>query len=87
MTNITSHKLPAGFQTAGITCGIKQSGKPDLSIFVSERPAASAGVFTQNLVCGAPVTVSKQRVGRETSRAVVINSGNSNGLHRRARNQ
>jgi len=78
MTNITSHKLPAGFQTAGITCGIKQSGKPDLSIFVSERPAASAGVFTQNLVCGAPVTVSKQRVGRETSRAVVINSGNSN---------
>ncbi|MDC0261759.1 bifunctional glutamate N-acetyltransferase/amino-acid acetyltransferase ArgJ [Planctomycetaceae bacterium] len=78
MTDITLHKLPTGFQTAGITCGIKDSGKPDLSIFVSKQSAISAGVFTQNLVCGAPVTVSKERVGRESSRAVVINSGNAN---------
>ena len=78
MTNSISHQLPTGFLTAGMTCGIKESAKPDLAAFVSEIPAVSAGVFTQNLVCGAPVIVSKSRVGRDTSRAVVINSGNSN---------
>ncbi|MBD3674377.1 MAG: bifunctional glutamate N-acetyltransferase/amino-acid acetyltransferase ArgJ [Planctomycetaceae bacterium] len=78
MSDTISHQLPTGFQTTGITCGIKESGKPDLAVFLSECPAVSAGVFTRNLVCGAPVTVSKQRVGRESSRAVVINSGNAN---------
>ncbi|HSG70187.1 MAG TPA: bifunctional glutamate N-acetyltransferase/amino-acid acetyltransferase ArgJ [Planctomycetaceae bacterium] len=78
MSDPISHELPQGFRTAGVTCGIKESGKPDFALFVSDRPAVSAGVFTQNLVCGAPVTVSKSRVKRETSRAVMINSGNSN---------
>jgi glutamate N-acetyltransferase / amino-acid N-acetyltransferase len=78
MTDSHSLELPQGFQTAGVTCGIKESGKPDLALFVSDRPAVSAGVFTQNLVCGAPVTVSKSRVRRATSRALVINSGNAN---------
>jgi glutamate N-acetyltransferase/amino-acid N-acetyltransferase len=78
MVSSASHQLPAGFRTAGLACGIKESKKPDLAVFVSDRPAVSAGVFTQNLVCGAPVTVSKSRVGRESSRAVVINSGNAN---------
>jgi len=71
--------LPAGFQTAGIYCGIKKdSAKLDLSLFVSDRPASVAGVFTQNKVCGAPVKVSRERVPRGTGRALVINSGNSN---------
>lgn len=70
--------LPRGFQTAGFTCGIKASGKPDLSLFVSTVPASAAGVFTTNKVCGAPVIVSRSRVPSSTSRAVVINSGNSN---------
>ena len=78
MTNTISHQLPTGFLAAGMTCGIKESAKPDLAAFVSESPAVSAGVFTQNLVCGAPVTVSKERVGLGSSRAVVINSGNAN---------
>jgi glutamate N-acetyltransferase/amino-acid N-acetyltransferase len=63
---------------SGITCGIKASGKPDLAVFVSDRPCVAAGVFTTNRVCGAPVVVSKERVPSETTRAVVINSGNSN---------
>ncbi len=71
--------LPAGFQTAGIYCGIKKdSTKLDLSLFVSDRPASVAGVFTQNKVCGAPVKVSRERVPRGSGRALVINSGNSN---------
>jgi len=71
--------LPAGFTTAGIRCGIKSDPqKLDLALFVSDRPCAAAGVFTTNLVCGAPVKVSRDRLPRSTARAVVINSGNSN---------
>ncbi|MCA9037791.1 MAG: bifunctional glutamate N-acetyltransferase/amino-acid acetyltransferase ArgJ, partial [Planctomycetaceae bacterium] len=70
--------LPAEFRTSGSTAGIKASGKSDLALFVSDRPAAAAGVFTQNRVCGAPVTVSRSRVPAPNVRAVIINSGNSN---------
>lgn len=78
MSSEHTAKLPAGFRASGFTCGIKASGKPDLSLFVSDRPASAAGVFTTNRVCGAPVIVSKQRVPSTVARAVVINSGNSN---------
>src|SRR5262249_51768300 len=50
----------------------------DLSLFVSDVPAVAAGVFTANLVHGAPVKVSRSRVPRETARGVVISSGNAN---------
>lgn len=71
--------LPSGFSSAGIACGVKSDAtKLDLALFVSDRPAVAAGMFTQNKVCGAPVKVSKSRVPRSTARAVVINSGNSN---------
>ncbi|WP_373652117.1 bifunctional glutamate N-acetyltransferase/amino-acid acetyltransferase ArgJ [Schlesneria sp. DSM 10557] len=71
--------LPAGFSTAGFRCGIKNDApKLDLALFVSDHPCTAAGVFTTNLVCGAPVKVSRDRLPRATARAVVINSGNSN---------
>ena len=60
-------------------CGIKADPQLlDLALFVSDTPATSAGVFTQNRVCGAPVKISRERVRRTTSRAVLMNSGNSN---------
>ena len=71
--------LPKGFSSTGIRCGIKNDPpKLDLALFVSDRPSHAAGVFTTNLVCGAPVKVSRDRLPRATARAVVINSGNSN---------
>jgi len=71
--------LPLGFRAAGVACGIKQDPtKLDLSLFVSDAPAAAAGVFTTNRVVGAPVKASRRRVPRATARAVIINSGNSN---------
>ena len=70
--------LPVGFRASGSTCGIKASGKSDLALFVTDHPAAAAGVFTQNRVCGAPVVVSRERVPADDIRAVIINSGNSN---------
>jgi glutamate N-acetyltransferase/amino-acid N-acetyltransferase len=71
--------LPAGFRAAGTACGIKSDPtKLDLALFISDVPAAAAGVFTQNKVVGAPVKVSRGRLPRGTARGVVINSGNSN---------
>jgi len=76
---MSEHPLPAGFRTAGLHCGIKSDPqKLDLALFVSDRPAAAAGVFTQNRVVGAPVKISRQRVPSATARGVVINSGNAN---------
>ncbi len=72
-------ELPLGFSAAGHACGIKADPTTlDLALFVSDRPAAAAGVFTQNRVCGAPVQVCRERLPRGTARGVVINSGNSN---------
>lgn len=70
--------LPQGFRASGTTCGIKESGKPDLALFVSDTPAAAAGVFTTNRVVGAPVIVDRQRVPTNNARAVILNSGNAN---------
>ena len=73
------HQLPAGFRAAGHACGIKSDPQTlDLALFVSDRPCAAAGVFTQNVVVGAPVHICRQRLPRETARGVVINSGNAN---------
>lgn len=72
-------ELPLGFSAAAVKCGVKLgSDKLDLALFVSDRPAAAAGVFTTNLVCGAPVKVSRSRLPRSSARAVIINSGNAN---------
>jgi glutamate N-acetyltransferase/amino-acid N-acetyltransferase len=72
-------KLPIGFQAAGVACGIKSDpNKLDLSLFISDRPCASAGVYTQNQVVGSPVKVDRERTPRETTRGVILNSGNSN---------
>lgn len=69
---------PTGFTAFGLPCGIKKSGRPDLAVFVSDRPCAAAGVFTKNRVVGAPVRVTKPRVPADNIRAVIVNSGNSN---------
>ena len=45
-------------------CGLKESGKPDLALIVSDAPASVAGVFTQNRVVAAPVTLSRSRRAR-----------------------
>ncbi len=73
--------LARGYQFAGVHCGIRPDAQPDrldLALVLSERPAAVAGVFTQNRVAAAPVRVSRERVPREDGRGVVVCSGNAN---------
>jgi glutamate N-acetyltransferase/amino-acid N-acetyltransferase len=69
---------PKGFQAAGIACGIKKSGKPDLSLIFSDVPAAAAGVFTTNQVKGNPILVSMASLKKGVAQAIISNSGNAN---------
>jgi len=68
---------PCGFEAAGIRCGLKTRG-PDLALIYAVTPAQVAGVFTTNRFQAAPVLVTKDRIGNERIRAIVINSGNAN---------
>jgi len=70
----------AGFEAAGLACGIKESGAPDLAIVAtaSRRPTVAAGVFTSNLAQAAPVQVSAAHLLDGRAAAVVLNSGNAN---------
>ena len=73
------YHLPQGFRAAGVHCGIKSDPKKeDLSLIVSDRDAVTAGVYTQNVVCGAPVLLDRARTPSEHIRAVVVNSGVAN---------
>ena len=70
---------PAGFRAAGVTAGLKVSGRPDLALVVNDGPLqVAAGVFTTNRVVAAPVVWSRQAVSDGVASAVVLNSGGAN---------
>jgi glutamate N-acetyltransferase/amino-acid N-acetyltransferase len=71
--------LPAGFRAAGVTCGIKPSGNPDLALLVcdAENPV-SAARFTATAAPAAPVLLSKERCKLDALRAILANSGCAN---------
>ena len=68
-----------GFTANGVHCGIrKNKTKRDLALIVSETQASAAAVYTQNLVKGAPLTVTKNNIANGNASAVICNSGNAN---------
>ena len=68
-----------GFSANGICCGIrKNKTKRDLALIFSEKVASAAAVYTQNLVKGAPLTVTKKNISDGMAQAVICNSGNAN---------
>ena len=68
-----------GFRAAGIHAGIRKNrDKKDLALIVSEKRAAAACVYTQNLVKGAPIYVTRDNVADGFASAVICNSGNAN---------
>ena len=71
-------ELPAGFTAAGVAAGLKKSGRKDLALIVSDRPAAAAGCFTTNQVRSATVRLDAAKVKAGRGRAIVVNSGNAN---------
>ena len=69
---------PKGFLAAGIHCGVKKSGKPDLGLIVCPTGVKAAAVFTTNKVVSAAVQICKKHVKSASISAVVVNSGNAN---------
>jgi glutamate N-acetyltransferase / amino-acid N-acetyltransferase len=70
---------PAGFRAAGVTAGLKPSGRPDVALVVNDGPDHhAAAVFTGNRVEAAPVTWSRQVLLDGRADAVVLNSGGAN---------
>jgi len=73
--NITT---PLGFKATGIHSGVKKN-RYDLGLIVSEKPAASAGVYTLNAIQAAPLRLTKASVAKDGYiQAVIANSGNAN---------
>ena len=71
---------PKGFMAAGITAGLKASGKPDLSLLLAPEGAVCAGTFTTSVVRAACVDLCADRLQERggRARAVLTNSGQAN---------
>ena len=71
---------PEGFLAAGITAGLKASGRPDLSLVLAPEGAVCAGTFTTSLVRAACVDLCAERLTASGghARAVLTNSGQAN---------
>ena len=67
-----------GFKAAGVHAGLKDSHQKDFAIILSDSLATAAGVFTQNRVCAAPVTLCRDHIRNQVAKAIVINSKNAN---------
>ncbi len=68
-----------GFKASGVHAGIrKNKDKKDLALVVSEKMAAAAATYTQNLVKGAPLYVTKDNIANGYAQAIICNSGNAN---------
>ena len=71
---------PLGYRFAAGCAGIRKKPDDDLALMVSDVPATAAGLFTQNMVCAAPVCVSIEHLKKSGNvcRAIVVNAGNAN---------
>jgi glutamate N-acetyltransferase/amino-acid N-acetyltransferase len=61
-----------------MACGIKDNGKADLGLLVSDHPTVCAATFTTNKVKASPVRLSMRHLKRGDLRAAIVNSGNAN---------
>ena len=69
----------AGIRIGVAQAGIRKANRKDLTVFLLDEGTSVAGVFTQNRFCAAPVQISREHLaGRQSIRAMVINTGNAN---------
>jgi len=67
-----------GVRLAAVESHIRYENRLDLVLVEIAEGASTAGVFTQNAFCAAPVQIAKQRVDSSPSRYFLINTGNAN---------
>ena len=69
----------AGFDAAGVACGLKSTGKKDLALVRNLGPLKSvAAVFTSNRCKANPILWSQQVMADPIVEAIVLNSGGAN---------
>lgn len=73
-----SQQIPDGFRFAGVSCGIKASGKLDLALIATNQDAVAAGVYTTNIIHASSIDWNRDITPTDQFRALVINSGNAN---------
>jgi glutamate N-acetyltransferase/amino-acid N-acetyltransferase len=74
--------FPKGFQASGSSVGIKDGGRLDAALIVTEdlEPVVAAATFTTNLAAASPVRLSRQNLVKTSGMAVgvLMTSGNAN---------
>jgi len=75
-----NNRVPSGYRFASCYAGIRKKQADDLTLIVSDGPAAAAAMFTTNLVRAAPVTVTAEHLRKSggVCRAILANAGNAN---------
>ncbi len=68
----------AGVRIGIASAGIKKPGRKDIVLFELAEGTTTAGVFTQNQFCAAPVVLSKRHLSQAIPRYLLINTGNAN---------
>lgn len=67
-----------GVRLGTTAAGIRKQGRRDLVVIECDASTVTAGVFTQNRFCAAPVSISKNHLAAGTPRALLINTGFAN---------
>ncbi len=67
-----------GVRLAAASASIKKQGRKDTVLLELSEGTTTAGVFTRNAFCAAPVVICRDHLSRENPRYFIINSGNAN---------
>jgi len=78
MTEGSGVTYAQGFTAAGVACGIKKNGNPDLAVVKCDVRARAAGIFTRNIVKGHSLMLARKNVRNGYAQLVVINAGCAN---------
>ena len=74
---VNNHPI-SGVYLGTTQAGIKKPGKTDIVVMKFVEGSLTAGTFTLNQFCAAPVTLAKRYLSTHAPRALLINSGNAN---------
>ncbi len=67
-----------GVRMSAVAAGLRKPGKLDLVLFELADQSVSAGIFTRNAFCAAPIAICKQHLQTMMPRYLLINTGNAN---------
>ncbi len=67
-----------GVEIGTANAGIKQTERDDVTVFRLSEKAVTAGVFTKNAFCAAPVHICKEHLSQSNPRYLLVNTGNAN---------